>query len=615
MAMFPRLRCAACVLFCLIVFTGWIGADAQRVIHVPADVTTIQQAIDAAAKGDTVSIAPGRYTGSIDFAGKAITVQGAAAGVILQGAGAGPVVLFHHGEDRSSILDNVTVEGGASTSDSSAGGILIDHASPAVTNSTITGNADCGIGVHFGGPLISGNRITLNTGGRTHGCIPLILGLGVSGGGITLEGVPTGGLPATILWNTIAQNTAVWSAAGISAMNAGYVMIENNRVTANTSNGIGAGIAVYNNTSAAIVQNLIDANVLNPTLTNPAYGEIGAGLNLDLSAGSQHSTRTVVVNNTIAENVLVPVSGARQAGSQILLLNAYDSISFYNNIITSDDALSAVDCNRSVAQSIPLPVFDHNLVFTQGTAASSFSADCTSPAGTNGNLFADPQFASRTGISPYQVVKASPAVDSGNNSAPLLQQGDFLTNSRVQNATGTATATVDRGVYEVAGVVGTLPPPGALSLSITPALLTLRPVSSGVVQVTATVTGSLAGPVVLSCANLPAHATCSFGQSSLTINGAGTYSTKMTLAVNNATASVRGTWKVLAVLMLPGMLFGLRRRSRLAALLLLACGVFCVSGCTNLVVSAPASYTVTVVGTDTASGKSAQVALPVTVTP
>jgi hypothetical protein len=600
-----------------VVLASWMCADAQRVIHVPADVPTIQQAIAAAANGDTVLIAPGTYGGSIDFDGKAITVQGAAAGVIIQGANAGPVILFHHGEGRSSILDNVTVQGGASASDASAGGVLIDHASPIVENSTITGNSDCGIGVHFGGPLISGNRITLNNGGRVRGCIPFTsdLGLGVAGGGITLEGAPTSGLPAMILGNTIAQNSAVWSAAGITAVDAGYLMIENNTITANTSNGQGAALAVLQNTSAAIVQNLIYANVLNPTLTNPAYADIGAGLNLDLTSGSQHSTRTVVVNNTIAENVLVPVSGARQVGSQIVLLNAYDSISFYNNVIASDDALSAVDCNRNVAQPIPLPVFDHNLVFTQGTAASSFSADCTSPAGTNGNLFADPKFVARTGTAPYQVATGSPAIDSGNNNAPSLLQADLLGNSRVQNATGTATATIDRGVYEVAGVVGTLPPPGALSLSVNPASLSLRPVSSGVVQVTATVTGALAGPVVLSCSNLPAHATCSFGQSSLAINGAGTYSTNLTLAVNNATASVGGTWKVLAALMFPGMLFGMRRRLRLVALVLVACCVFFVSGCNNVVLSIPASYNVTVVGTDTASGKSAQVALPVTVTP
>jgi len=614
--MFPRLRSVVCVLLCLVILSCWMGAEAQRVIHVPADFPTVQRAMATASNGDTVSIAPGTYGGSMDFDGKAITVRGAAPGVIFDGANAGPVVLFHHGEGRDSILENVTVQAGAAGLAIDAGGIWIDHASPTVRNSTITGNSDCGIGVHFGAPLITGNTITANHVGRTGGCIPHTTGM-IAGGGITMEGAPVGGQVAEISGNTIAQNSAMFSAAGITVQDAGHVVIRNNVITANTSNGLGAAIGLYRDVSAEIVQNLVYANVLNPTLEVPAYADIGTGLNLDLITGSQHSTRTVVVNNTFADNVLQFVSGAHMAGSQVALVNAYDSISFYNNVIASSDSVSAVDCDRNTSQSIPLPAFDHNLVFTQGTAASSFSADCTSPAGMNGNLFADPQFVTRSGNAPYQVVKASPAVDSGNNNAPSLLPTDLLGNNRLQNATGIASAVIDRGAYEVAGAAGTLPPAAGLSLSVNPASLSLPAGSRGVVQVTTVTTGGLQGPVQLACLNLPANVTCVFGQNSLAINGAGTYSTDLTLAVNNPIAGMRGSSVALAALMMPGLLLGLRRRSRLVDLmvLLVSCSVVFVSGCTDVVSVIPASYNVVVTGTDSASGKTARVNLPLTVTP
>ena len=52
-----------------------IGTSRGAIINVPLDQPTTQQAIDAAADGDTVLLAPGAYSEEIDFLGKPISVE------------------------------------------------------------------------------------------------------------------------------------------------------------------------------------------------------------------------------------------------------------------------------------------------------------------------------------------------------------------------------------------------------------------------------------------------------------------------------------------------------------------------------------------------------------
>lgn len=56
------------------------ASGTARVIHVPGDYAMIQDAIVAAARGDTVLVAPGTYVENLDFLGKAITVRSDADG-------------------------------------------------------------------------------------------------------------------------------------------------------------------------------------------------------------------------------------------------------------------------------------------------------------------------------------------------------------------------------------------------------------------------------------------------------------------------------------------------------------------------------------------------------
>lgn len=98
---------------------------------------SIQAAIEAAADGDVVAVAPGTFTEDLDFSGKAIRVVGAGPLSIVRGTGTGPVVKFATGEGGDSVLDSLTITGGVADR---GGGIFIDNSSPTIARTVIFDN-------------------------------------------------------------------------------------------------------------------------------------------------------------------------------------------------------------------------------------------------------------------------------------------------------------------------------------------------------------------------------------------------------------------------------------------------------------------------------------------
>lgn len=118
----------------------------------------IQRAIDAApCTGATLCVAPGTYTGLINFRGKPITLisSGGPGVTFLDGGGSGPVVTFATSEGKDSVLDGFTVRNGRA---SLGAGISITEASPTIRNCVISGNAVTGRYARGGGVLVSGTR-------------------------------------------------------------------------------------------------------------------------------------------------------------------------------------------------------------------------------------------------------------------------------------------------------------------------------------------------------------------------------------------------------------------------------------------------------------------------
>lgn len=616
------------------VLLPFLPAEAQKTIAVPKDQATIQAAINAAAAGDSVVISPGVYFESIDYLGKAITLTGSGPGVILDGSGLGPVIQFHQGEGRSAVLSNVTVRNGASTSSLLGGGIYIDHASPSIENNTIEGNAGCGIGVYFGAPLLRGNILSGNSAGREQGCAhSTALFFDVAGGGIVLVGAASGPLQTEIIGNTIEQNTVVYQAAGISALSAGNIVISNNVISGNTSNDQGAGMLVSGDSAATILQNLIVQNTINPTIQNEAYAAVGAGINLDLTNGAEHPYPTVIVGNTIANNQLLHVPGTHQNGSQVFAVGYYNSISFWNNLIVGEGSQTPIDCLANLVTPVAPPKFDHNDVFSFGLVGSPYSGSCLNQTSQNGNISLDPKFAGSMQGAAFELLPGSPAIDSGNNFAPAIPQLDFLNQPRIQNATGTPVATIDLGVYEAPGIPGVVPspppPPVTSSADLTivaaPALLTLRTEHHGNIAITLRSSSGITGPVTLSCASLPAHASCTFARQSLTVPPGTAPSTVLTVDTSDVKGFARNRtrWEplraaTLAVFLLPCTLLLGKRRTRSMALLCLVCFVLTgLAACSGKypLSTAPGTYTITLIADAPGSATQATASFSLVVTP
>lgn len=115
----------------------------SKLKRVPAQYSTIQQAIDAAISSDTVLVAPGVYKQNIDFKGKSIVVK-SSGGIIattIEGDSTKSVVTFNTGEANEAVLEGFTIIRGSNS------GILCDsNSSPTLKKLKLTRNYGFGGG-------------------------------------------------------------------------------------------------------------------------------------------------------------------------------------------------------------------------------------------------------------------------------------------------------------------------------------------------------------------------------------------------------------------------------------------------------------------------------------
>jgi parallel beta-helix repeat protein len=410
-------RCVATIAwisFLALMMLAAVASSFAKVIHVPGDQPKIQYAINSSSNGDTVLVAPGRYSENINFQGKAITVtsSGGSSVTILDGGRQGAVVTFDYQETAASVIGGFTIQNG------SAAGIAVSASSPTIVNNIISNNQS-GISVSNGSPTITGNVISYNlTPNGTSGidvefASPLIRNnLITSNAGLA---VFIGGAGACQLTGNIISNN---SGGGIELWSPGAALVANNVITGNSNPYNGGGIEMYSDVSkTVIVQNLIAGNV-SPN-GNAIYWSNPPGL---------------LVDNTITDS---PLS---RGGSTISADGFWGAPGIVNNIIVADGgATYAFSCNQ---QDFPLGAVSYNDVFS--TNGHPYGGMCTDQTAGNGNISADPKFVSNG----FSLQSGSPAIDVGNNSGLSLPDADILNNPRIVNGSGGASAVVDMGAYE-----------------------------------------------------------------------------------------------------------------------------------------------------------------------
>jgi hypothetical protein len=124
-----------------------------------ADFGDIASAIDEAATGDTISVAPGNYYGSLDFDGKTLEIastDGPEATWIYASPGH-PAVRAEHGEGKATLLEGFTITGGGGVDEPA---ISEEFSVLTLRNVTLTGNAGTEI-VYARSALLTLDRVTI----------------------------------------------------------------------------------------------------------------------------------------------------------------------------------------------------------------------------------------------------------------------------------------------------------------------------------------------------------------------------------------------------------------------------------------------------------------------
>lgn len=392
-----RWLCAA-----LLLCWGGAGRSFAEDLLVPDSYPTIQAAINAAQPGDRVLVAPGSYSETLDFLGKAITVEGAGGPALTTLIGG---VQFVNGEGSDSVLAGLGV---VPVPGEPGQGIHCLGSGPAIHDCWFTGHfGQHGSGVRIEAssmsPVISGCRFEANHG----------LALYANGtGSITVENC-----------QFVDNFSVVQSSAAILAMDTIHVtgcVFEGNEGSQGSAlgigplleGGLGADNALIENcmfvgNSSALCGALIAFNstvvVRDCSFVSNGTGN-GAGC---MDMGSIRFERCLFVENT----GLNAVFATSLNGGQLELVQCTFAANVTPRVVLVNDGVtgtidSCIFWSNSASSYAITPA---------GTATFQYTILPEPVAGT-GNLSLDPLFRDPD-AGDYGLLPSSPAIDTAN---PML---------------------------------------------------------------------------------------------------------------------------------------------------------------------------------------------------
>ena len=267
-----KLRLNYWLLFFVSVIVIAFGMEANAaIIHVPGDYPTIQEGINAAQPGDTVQVAAGTYTETLNMK-ESVIIQGAGADVTIIEGGDG-VFAWGIGEGK---LDGFTVR------NSNLTGIHCYTTSVTFSNNVIINNNHTGIGCFddLANPVIINNAIIGNGGdgircdGASH---PKIMNNIIGGNRGEAIGLYGSSSP------NIINNTVIKNADGIDCEDSSQPTIMNNIVV----NNCGSGIDVDDGAAPVVGYNNVWGNGEDYENLEPGIGDISVDpLFIDPEAGN-----------------------------------------------------------------------------------------------------------------------------------------------------------------------------------------------------------------------------------------------------------------------------------------------------------------------------------------